>query len=693
MSRRRAGRAAALLGLLLAAALGPGGGAAGAGEVVLRNDRVLRGHARRAGGFVEFNPYHCAAPEMTFGVERLPEAEVREIRPWPLGDDLYARRLALTESDLAGRRALLSEALGARESRLAQRLAEEILLLAPGDAPALKAAGGAARFAARREALRYEAPAAKAALGALLGLPSALERREAAARLAREVGAPLPAAWVERLALARRLARGEVGERRLEVTAGAAPEARYWLYVPEDLDPLEPRPLLLALHGGGMRAGPEGGVRGSGRDALAWFLEGARAHGFLLACPDALEAPWAGPKNQALIEAVRAEVCALYPVDLERVHVAGEGGGGDGAWWFAGRDPRALATVGVASGARPERLGALVAAEVGIWFFHGEEDETVPVAEARRAAEVLRKRAADFVYCELPRERGGFPPAARRDYWRYVFPKRRARAESAWPRSSLTEPPAKAYLAALGDPAAAWGLGLGPDLAPADLLARLARGGFEAEPAARRLGAARPPDAETLTAVRDLVRRAQTPVEARRWGAWLLGAWKDPEAVAVLGDLLRAERNPELIYAAAEAVAVLGHPDSREDLVRALTDLGARHKAVPGQGLALWALESACRLGAALAHALARVGAGPDTAALATLEEALVIGVLRDPRPVAADAAAQARGLKAGLAGALARTYRALRAPATLVDMLRVVTRREPLAAAAVETGLREGWR
>ncbi len=667
-------------------------GVAGADEVILTNTKSLRGHARRAGAFVDLNVYHCSAPEMTHGVERLRDLDVREIRPWPMLDHLHGRLLGLAEDDLEGRRELLRLAEAFKEEILAQRLAEEILLRAPGDERALKAAGGAKSAAARLPALASQAPELRARLGRLLGLGSAFERRDAAASLGREAGFTPDAAWIERLALARRLPRGPQESLALRLALSEYEGGRYSLYVPEDLDPLRPVPLLLALHGGGIRDASGADVRGSGRDALAWFLDGAREHGFLLVCPSALEAPWTTPQNEGWIAAVLAEVCALYNVDLERVHVAGQGGGGDGAWWLAARQARTYASVGAASARRADRLLTLTGAEMGIWFFHGEDDESVPVADVRKVADSLRKRQADFVYCELPREREGFPPAARRDYWRYVAPKRRAKSRHAWPRPSLAQAPSTLYLRVLGEPAGAWGAGVGSELGTAALLERLGQGGFESEPAARRLAEPGMADPGAREQVRAWVKSERAPPATRAWGAWLLGVLKDAEASGILGDLLRAEKDLDLLLKAAAGVAALGQGESLQDLRFALQDLQARYKAVSGQAVPLHALEGACRLGAALAEALARIGAA-DTEILGALEEALVIGVLRDARPTVGAAPGEEESLRASLAQAIARTYRTLGARATLVDMLRVVVRRQAALKAAVETGLREGWR
>jgi len=674
-------------GLLVAAALAAG---ARADEVLLTNGKSLRGHARRAGEFVDLNPYHCAAPEMTFGVERLRELDVREVRPWPMEDHLHGRLLDLAADDVEGRLEVLRLAQAYKLDALATRAAEEVLARQPTDERALAQVKGAARFEERRRGNPSLDAELARELRVLLAEPSVVERRAAAARLERTRGYAPGAAAIERLARSRTLPRGLSEEVTLRLRAGEFGGATYGLYVPEGYDPLDPAPLLLALHGGGIRGAEADRPRGSGRDALAHFLDLARAEGFFLVCPTAIEAPWTTARNEDLVLAILEEVTSTFNVDLERVHLAGQAGGADGAWWLAARQPKRFAAVAGASGVAPDRAAALTSAGVGVWIFHGDRDEEVPVEEVRKVADLLRRRGADFVYCELPREGQGFPPAARRDLQRYLAPKRRGRSASAWPRPSLLEAPTRAYLAAFGDPAEAWAPLFDSATGEEALLARLAEGGFAAEPAARELARRAPAAAEP---VRRIVADRAAPRDARRWAAWLLGAWKDPGAVGPLGDLLRAESDAALLRDTALAIARLGSEENVQDVAFALEDVPRRYKALPGSQVAFQDFEAAVLLGAALCEALGRIGRGADV--LPRVEETLVIGILRDARPVRARPAAgeDLGATRALLAEALARTYRQLGAAATLFEMLAAVVRKEPRAEAALRRGAREGWK
>jgi hypothetical protein len=57
--------------------------------------------------------------------------------------------------------------------------------------------------------------------------------------------------------------RGLASEVKLRLEAKDYPGATYALHVPADYDPLEPRPLLVALHGGGIMHAPKGEMRGT----------------------------------------------------------------------------------------------------------------------------------------------------------------------------------------------------------------------------------------------------------------------------------------------------------------------------------------------------------------------------------------------------------------------------------------------
>ena len=75
------------------------------------------------------------------------------------------------------------------------------------------------------------------------------------------------------------------------------------------------------------------------------------------------------------------------------------------------------------------------------------------------------------------------------------------------------------------------------------------------------------------------------------------------------------------------------------------------------------------------------------------LEEAAVIGILRDVRPVDArrESGEDPSMPRSRLAEALARAYAALGVDRTLFDMLRAAVKKDPAASDAVNRGMREG--
>jgi len=679
--------AAVLVGLLILAA------PLAADEVRLVKGRPLNGTVRRQGGRVLVNPYGCTLPEMTWGVVDLPAAEVESVGDDGDAGDLLAALDALPEEDVEGRLALLARAPRLRDRKVTERVAAEILRVAPDRAEALDAIGGAERFALVQRGNPVLDLDLRRAAGRLLRLDDAAARREALQGVASQTGWAAGPGDVERLARSLEEPRGA----RHDVPAALAvgedlAGARYSIFVPVDHHPLEPLPLVVALHGGVPEEGRDAPVLGTARDAFELFVRGARARRWIVVCPQALAAPWDAPVNRALVEAVLDEVEARYAVDLERVYVVGQDTGAEFALALAGRSASPFAAAGAAGAHDPSAARDVARRGVGVWLFHGEADEVVPVEEAREAAVDLLKAGMDFVYCELPGVGHGLPANAETDLDRYLATRRRPRAKGAWPRSSLLEPPSARVRAVLGDPPQGR---IDAKASPEDLARALARGGGWSETAARRL-ADLGPDAAVPPARALLVDRT-ADARARSWAAWLLGTLGVEAAMGDLADAVRAETDPWLRRRAARALGRLGDPDAVNDLRFALEDV-ARAWTQPdpdvgGDAVAFARHLTTCRLLADLVEALGRCRAGPDVAPV--VEEAAVVAVLRDPRTIAQRPSYGEDPLdaQAVLAFAVGRTYGAMGAEATLMDLLRASLKRRPTVLAAAEKGYREGRR
>ncbi|MDF1701827.1 MAG: hypothetical protein P1V36_11780 [Planctomycetota bacterium] len=661
-------------------------------ELVVRSGKAYRGFPRRQGQEILLNEYGCSAPEMTLGVRRLRAIDVRETRPWPLEDHLQRELLELGPRDVARRVDLMRQAQSGRQKAWTLRLAAEILAVDGKHAEALRAIGGPGKWEAARRGNPHLDGALSLAIRRLLRFESGGDRRDGAARLLKEHGYEAGPDVVERMVRSLQPDRGLVEGVKLRLDADGHPGSSYALYVPPDYDPLEPRPLLVVLHGGGMMQAVKKAVRGSPKDALALYQEDAARLGWFLLCPQALESPWGSSRNLGMLEATLAEVQSLWNIDLERVHLAGQGGGADGAWFWAARKAERFASVSIATGGKPVSCPS-TAQKTALWVYHGEADEVVPIAPVRKAAEGLRKKKGDFVYCELPREGHGLAPAARRDMFRYIAPKRRRRARTAWPRGSFSVPSSRHAVEAFGDPAAAWGVGFDTELDAAGLVDVLAAGRTDAEHAARRLVDHHVGERDVLSKdVRAFVRDKSKPLEARVWAAWLSGRWRDPQAINELGDVLRGSKDTRLLRFAAEAVGRIGSADSTQDLRWALADISKRYRSLKGNSVPFQEYERTCRLGATVADALGLCAQSEDLL-FAELEENLVRHVLMDRRPVvfAAQNGEDPSEPRSILAESLARSYRRLNAEATLFAMLLAAVKKDKRATQAVRRGMRRG--
>lgn len=93
---------------------------------------------------------------------------------------------------------------------------------------------------------------------------------------------------------------------------------------------------------------------------------------------------WSPYEVVALVD----EISAKYPVDPDRIYLTGLSLGGYGVWDTAMAFPDRFAAIAPVAGAGDPadaaRLGNLP-----VWIFHGEDDPTIPVFEARRMADAL----------------------------------------------------------------------------------------------------------------------------------------------------------------------------------------------------------------------------------------------------------------------------------------------------------------
>lgn len=218
---------------------------------------------------------------------------------------------------------------------------------------------------------------------------------------------------------------------RVAFALAGAPQDHYYLYVPPGADSGAPMPLVLMLHG--CTQDPEDFATGTGMNGAA-----AGAHALVLYPAQSGSANpkacwnWFRPQDQrrgggepATLVAMVREVMARYPVDDNRVYVAGLSAGGAMAALLAREYPELFAAVGVHSGlsagAAQNVMAALSAMKTGakaastspfatttppviqlgtalpLIVFHGDADATVHA----RNGEQLVEAALDAAESEV----------------------------------------------------------------------------------------------------------------------------------------------------------------------------------------------------------------------------------------------------------------------------------------------------
>lgn len=186
------------------------------------------------------------------------------------------------------------------------------------------------------------------------------------------------------------------------------------LFVPENYSEEFAYSLLLILHGAG--------ERGNDNTRQLKFLQAmfddptSPIHQAIVVCPQCPEerqwvmTPWdkgnyrmADVPESPELQAVWRYVMGLtetYSVDKDRIYVMGLSMGGFGTWNVAMNHTEYLAAaVPICGGADPAFAEKL--ATLPIRTFHGDLDETVPIAGTREMAAALQKvGAVDFLYTE-----------------------------------------------------------------------------------------------------------------------------------------------------------------------------------------------------------------------------------------------------------------------------------------------------
>jgi predicted peptidase len=99
----------------------------------------------------------------------------------------------------------------------------------------------------------------------------------------------------------------------------------------------------------------------------------------------------------AIIDALQQEL----PIDERRIYITGQSMGGAGVWHMVAQRPRFFAAAAVCCGSATLDSAA-DAVGTPLWNFHGDADQTVPVAVSRARIAALRKAGGHPVSTEYP---------------------------------------------------------------------------------------------------------------------------------------------------------------------------------------------------------------------------------------------------------------------------------------------------
>ncbi len=160
------------------------------------------------------------------------------------------------------------------------------------------------------------------------------------------------------------------------------------LLVPPDYNPQRAYPLVVALHGA--------------KGCLIGHAFSVKNDVILVAPHGRGQTGYREFGERDVFEAI-AEVQRRYRIDPDRLYLTGHSMGGGGTFALAVRHPHRWAAIGpmASGGTRPlEWLQNLQ--HLPTLFYHGSEDEVVPVQLARQAAEYLQRLGYPFRYVEEP---------------------------------------------------------------------------------------------------------------------------------------------------------------------------------------------------------------------------------------------------------------------------------------------------
>ena len=188
----------------------------------------------------------------------------------------------------------------------------------------------------------------------------------------------------------------------------------YCLIFPSSMEADESYPAVLFLHGAGER-GDDNALQLNDTGIVPFLTEEsfyAQHPGVIIApqCPEGeqwVDTPWEDgsysleevPVSEEMeaVAGLLEQTCREYPVDRERLYIAGVSMGGYGAWDMLMRHPEEFAGAVILCGAGDPSLAAEIK-DVPVWVFHGDQDEEIPVSGSREMVTALEEAGVEEIH-------------------------------------------------------------------------------------------------------------------------------------------------------------------------------------------------------------------------------------------------------------------------------------------------------
>jgi predicted peptidase len=195
---------------------------------------------------------------------------------------------------------------------------------------------------------------------------------------------------------------------------------RYRLFVPVIKSPGEKLPLVVWLHGFG-EAGSDNSQQLLHLDLCLfhkpWTADRFPFFFLAIQCP-AGNRSWttSSPNADDMVNVVLPimdKTLADFPIDKDRVLLAGISSGGDGCWELAMRAPDRFAAAAPMAAGAPDATRAMRLKKLPTWAFHCTDDRSTPILADRQMVARLQELGCRAYLTELP--------AARHDCWDAAF--------------------------------------------------------------------------------------------------------------------------------------------------------------------------------------------------------------------------------------------------------------------------------